>query len=207
MVDFDNELRKKCRHCHCKLPEPTGNEREAFCARGCQTSFYRKRCRVCEEAIEQPKHGKRLICKKSKCRNAWNAGSGFGRYHENPAKTSTQSQSLPDDRWPRRSACHHRAAAQRQVKHAPSAEGAGRQRARVEARHTRLRFQLLPVGAQCFDIRLADELERQSTHDVHRMAGSNGNHLLVFLDENGLARLHPLRNRWCALYQARIRAA
>lgn len=31
MVDFKNETRKRCRHCKMKLPEPTSNERQAFC--------------------------------------------------------------------------------------------------------------------------------------------------------------------------------
>ena len=77
-------LRHMCRNprCRMRLPTPVSNEREAFCARGCHTNFYLHRCRVCEEAIEQPKRGwPRLICKKSKCFKAWQANSGFGRYH------------------------------------------------------------------------------------------------------------------------------
>jgi hypothetical protein len=29
---------------------PVANEREAFCAKGCHSSFYRKRCVVCDAA-------------------------------------------------------------------------------------------------------------------------------------------------------------
>ena len=84
MTDFAVELRHRCRNprCRCKLPEPTPNPREAFCTRGCYSSFYLHRCRVCEGPIEQPKHGTRLICKKAKCQNAWKTGLGFGRFAE-----------------------------------------------------------------------------------------------------------------------------
>src|ERR1700733_3071835 len=51
MVDFaETAMRKMCRNpkCRSKLPTPTSNEREAFCCRGCYSSFYLRRCRVCE---------------------------------------------------------------------------------------------------------------------------------------------------------------
>ena len=71
MVDFDNQTRKRCRNpkCRMKLPEPTSNEREAFCTRGCFNSFYQHRCRVCEKPIEQPKRGTRLLCKETQMPN------------------------------------------------------------------------------------------------------------------------------------------
>jgi hypothetical protein len=64
-----------------KLPTPVANAREAFCARGCFSSFYLHRCIVCERAIEQPKRGRRLICKRAKCRNLLAGGLSLGRYH------------------------------------------------------------------------------------------------------------------------------
>jgi hypothetical protein len=86
-------LRHYCRNprCRLKLPEPVSNDREAFCSRGCDAHFFRTRCRVCEEPIEQPAHGTRLICNKAKCKNAWRAGLGFGRYHDsNRAKPPSE---------------------------------------------------------------------------------------------------------------------
>jgi hypothetical protein len=76
MVDFKQGMRHRCRNprCKMKLPAPVANEREAFCTRGCHSSFYRTHCRFCEKPIEQPSRGERLICKKSACRNAWKAG-------------------------------------------------------------------------------------------------------------------------------------
>ena len=62
--------RHRCRNCRAKLPAPVTNDREAFCCCGCYTSFFRTRCRVCEEPIEQPARGTRLICNKARCRNA-----------------------------------------------------------------------------------------------------------------------------------------
>ena len=49
MTQFqDREFRHFCRNtkCRSKLKRPVSNKREAFCARGCHTSFYLKRCLV-----------------------------------------------------------------------------------------------------------------------------------------------------------------
>src|SRR5262249_41441849 len=64
------------------------NPREAFCTRGCHNSFYRHRCLICERPIEQPKRGKRLICKKAKCRSALRSNSYLGSYHRSFAAKS-----------------------------------------------------------------------------------------------------------------------
>jgi hypothetical protein len=105
MTEFAQETRKMCRNRHCggKLPAPVSNEREAFCARGCCNSFYLHRCRICEKPIEQPKHGTRLICKKSKCKNAWKAGLGFGRFAES-SQASSNSNPVQETLVPQRSA-------------------------------------------------------------------------------------------------------
>jgi len=78
----DENLRHRCRNpqCRAKLPAPVTNAREAFCCCGCYTSFFRTRCRVCEELIGQPTRGARLICNRAKCKSAWRVGLGFGRY-------------------------------------------------------------------------------------------------------------------------------
>jgi hypothetical protein len=83
MTDFVAETRHYCRNprCRSKLPAPVASAREAFCVRGCFNSFYLHRCLVCEGAIEQPKRGRRLICKRAKCRNALQGGVSLGRYH------------------------------------------------------------------------------------------------------------------------------
>ena len=94
MVDFDIQTRKRCRHCRMRLPEPVVNEREAFCTRGCYGSFYLHRCRVCEAALPKSKGRPRVICKKAKCRNAWNAGEGFGKYAT--ANFSSQASKNPE---------------------------------------------------------------------------------------------------------------
>jgi hypothetical protein len=72
-----------CRNprCRTKLPAPVSNAHEAFCSPGCHVHFFRTRCPVCEGPIEQPARGTRLTCNKIKCRRAWRAGFGFGRYH------------------------------------------------------------------------------------------------------------------------------
>jgi hypothetical protein len=81
MVEFTENLRRRCRKCKGKLPTPASNEREAFCCRGCYEQFYRTRCRVCECAIEQPKvGGQRVICKRARCKSDWEEKAGFGRF-------------------------------------------------------------------------------------------------------------------------------
>jgi hypothetical protein len=82
-VTVPDKSRQFCRNpqCRAKLPAPVSNAREAFCSRGCHARFFRTRCRVCEGPIEQPARGTRLICNKAKCKSAWRAGFGFGRYH------------------------------------------------------------------------------------------------------------------------------
>jgi hypothetical protein len=70
-----------CRHrkCRTKLKAPVSNPREAFCARGCHTSFYLKRCLVCEGPLQRRNKTQR-VCRKARCRSAWRARAGFGRY-------------------------------------------------------------------------------------------------------------------------------
>ena len=66
------EVRHMCRepHCRSKLPSPTGNSRDAFCARGCFNRFYRTRCLVCEQVIPRNAEHQR-VCHRAKCRSAW----------------------------------------------------------------------------------------------------------------------------------------
>ena len=90
MVDFENQTRKRCRHCQMNLPVPVSNAREAFCGRGCYGSFYRKRCVICEEPMERKNEGQKL-CGKRKCRNTLQqlkkADFALGRYF--PRRTSS----------------------------------------------------------------------------------------------------------------------
>ena len=69
-----------CRHriCRTKLKKPVSNQRDAFCSRGCHTSFYLKRCLVCEGPLER-KNKTQRVCRKSRCRNAWRGEAGSGR--------------------------------------------------------------------------------------------------------------------------------
>jgi hypothetical protein len=88
MSTFEQEVRHRCRNprCRMRLPKPVVNPREAFCTRGCHSSFYRKRCLVCEKPMER-RTETQLICGKRKCRNALAAGPNLGRF----ASPSTNS--------------------------------------------------------------------------------------------------------------------
>jgi hypothetical protein len=63
----ETEMRKMCRNpIRCfKRAVPVSNEREAFCCKGCYSSIYLHRCRVCEGSIEQKRDGRRMLCKKA----------------------------------------------------------------------------------------------------------------------------------------------
>jgi hypothetical protein len=81
MTEFVAEVRHYCRNprCRSKLPQSLANPREAFCARGCHSSFYRKRCLVCEGPMTRRREDQK-VCRKSKCRSAFRAGFDAGRY-------------------------------------------------------------------------------------------------------------------------------
>jgi hypothetical protein len=107
MTDFTETLRHYCRNprCRSKLPAPVSNPRDAFCTRGCHSSFYRKRCLICEQPMER-KSENQLICGKRRCRNALQARQSLGRYMapsdvihplKNPIKPGIKS-GLADDR-------------------------------------------------------------------------------------------------------------
>jgi hypothetical protein len=84
MTEFvETAMRSMCRtpRCRSKLPKPVSNPRDAFCTRGCHSSFYRTRCRVCECAIEQPKRGQRFVCNNPRCYVAFRGRETLGRYH------------------------------------------------------------------------------------------------------------------------------
>ena len=109
MTDFQVELRHRCRNprCRSKLPAPVTNPREAFCARGCHSSFYRRRCLICEREMER-KNERQLVCGKRRCRNALQARSGLGRYLpssdgvsplEKPIKPGIKSGVAGDRPW------------------------------------------------------------------------------------------------------------
>jgi hypothetical protein len=78
---------------------PVSNEREAFCARGCHTSFYLKRCLVCEGPLQRRNKTQR-VCRKSRCRNTWRARAGFGRY--SPSTAVSSASKTPDFIDPKR---------------------------------------------------------------------------------------------------------
>src|SRR5258708_2214305 len=88
------EVRHRCRNprCRSKLPATVSNSQEAFCARGCYNSFYLSHCLICEDPIEQPRRGKRLICKKVKCRSALRSNSCLRRYHTSSAAKSISNE-------------------------------------------------------------------------------------------------------------------
>ena len=66
MTEFAIEVRHYCRNpkCRSKLKATVENPREAFCARGCHSAFYRKRCRVCEEPMERKTENQKVCGKR-----------------------------------------------------------------------------------------------------------------------------------------------
>jgi hypothetical protein len=74
-------LRHHCRNprCRMKLKEPVENLQKAFCTRGCHSSFYLKRCIVCENDKPAGSTVRRKLCRRPKCE---------GRYRKNSAHYS-----------------------------------------------------------------------------------------------------------------------
>jgi hypothetical protein len=104
MPDFANpEYRHYCRKCRTKLPRPVGNDRLAFCCRGCHRQFYRRRCVVCEHELPPPRSTSRLICKRPKCRSALRSAPSRYRWGtlpgsaQPPLKTSIKPGTKTDD--------------------------------------------------------------------------------------------------------------
>jgi hypothetical protein len=82
MTDFKLDLRHYCRNpkCRMKLREPVAGPRAAFCTKGCHSSFYRRRCLICEQPMQRRTENQRL-CGKRRCRNALKARSALGGIH------------------------------------------------------------------------------------------------------------------------------
>jgi hypothetical protein len=81
MTEFAEGLRHRCRNprCRMKLTAPVVNPHKAFCTRGCHSSFYLKRCLVCENDKPAGSTARRKLCRRPKCE---------GRYRKNSAHYS-----------------------------------------------------------------------------------------------------------------------
>ncbi len=81
MTEFTQTLRHYCRNprCRSKLPSPASDPHKAFCTPGCHSSFYLKRCLVCENDKPARSTARRKLCRRSKCE---------GRYRKNGAHYS-----------------------------------------------------------------------------------------------------------------------
>jgi hypothetical protein len=81
MTEFAEDLRHHCRNprCRMKLAMPVANQHRAFCTPGCHSSFYLKRCLVCENDKPAGSTARRKLCRRSKCE---------GRYRKNSAHYS-----------------------------------------------------------------------------------------------------------------------
>ena len=81
MTEFTQTLRHYCRNprCRSKLPSPASDPRKAFCTPGCHSSFYLKRCLVCENDKPAGSTARRKLCRRPKCE---------GRYRKNSAHYS-----------------------------------------------------------------------------------------------------------------------
>lgn len=107
--EFTVELRHRCRFCRSKLPVPVENARRAFCTPGCHSSFFRKRCLVCEEPIVRRTENQK-VCGRRKCRLALKTLSPFPSKRtevawsviltpETPVKSALKHASAADRPW------------------------------------------------------------------------------------------------------------
>ena len=92
--------RHMCRNprCRSRLPTPVSNPREAFCARGCHSSFYRKRCVACEQPMERKRESQQL-CGRRKCEGQFKtlkAHMMLGRHHPSTPTENAGPVNDPD---------------------------------------------------------------------------------------------------------------
>jgi len=82
VTDFTQELRHRCRNpkCRMKLKTPVANQHHAFCTPGCHSSFYLKRCLVCEKEKPAQSTARRLVCRRPKCRSQYSRNGSFFTY-------------------------------------------------------------------------------------------------------------------------------
>jgi hypothetical protein len=90
-----------CRNpkCRSKLKTPVSNPREAFCARGCHTSFYLRRCLVCEGPLQR-RNKTQKVCRKARCRSVWRARAGFGRSPSTGVSLASKTLDFIDSKRP-----------------------------------------------------------------------------------------------------------
>src|SRR6516164_8881259 len=78
MTEFTQTLRHYCRNprCRSKLPLPASDPHKAFCTRGCHSSFYFKRCLVCENDKPAGSTARRKLCRRPKCASQYRENRG-----------------------------------------------------------------------------------------------------------------------------------
>jgi hypothetical protein len=87
MTEFAEDLRHRCRNprCRMKLAMPVANQHRAFCTPGCHSSFYLKRCLVCENDKPARSTARRMLCRRPKCK---------ARYGKDTAHYSFSTQDI-----------------------------------------------------------------------------------------------------------------
>ena len=95
MTEFAQRLRRYCRNprCRSKLPSPASDPRQAFCTRGCHSSFYLRRCVVCEAPFTKTRANQK-VCRKARCRQAFRRTKERFRYY--PTSAAFETSKTPD---------------------------------------------------------------------------------------------------------------
>jgi hypothetical protein len=111
MSEFAEDLRYRCRNprCRMKLPMPVANQHRAFCKPGCHSSFYLRRCIVCESEKPAGSTARRIVCRRPKCESKYRQNRGHYSFSATDtisaanASRSAQKSHVPDgqklDRW------------------------------------------------------------------------------------------------------------
>jgi hypothetical protein len=108
---FGQALRHKCRnpYCRMKLKAPV-EPHKAFCTPGCYSSFYLKRCVVCEKEKPAGSTARRVLCRRPKCKSAYRQNRAIYSFpgvdtvralngSESADKPGTFSRHLDDRPW------------------------------------------------------------------------------------------------------------
>ena len=94
MTEFAEDLRHHCRNprCRMKLTAPVVNPHKAFCTRGCHSSFYLKRCLVCENDKPAGSTARRKLCRRPKCEGRYRKNSA---HYSFPGADTTSAANVP----------------------------------------------------------------------------------------------------------------
>jgi len=90
--------RHYCRNprCRSKLSAPVPHRRDAFCTKGCHSSFYLRRCLVCERELPTGRRSDAKLCRMPKCRSSYRRNPAIFEFRGLGTGTANLGSKTPD---------------------------------------------------------------------------------------------------------------